>query len=975
MSDTVKVCEIAEEASATSTLIIQKAKDLKINLKSSQSSVSFENAEEIVNYIMTGKSKLLTKDEDKKPNSKSAKVAKEESEQEVSSEEIAEDKTAQVVKTKENDSEDAKEKSTDIVKKASEDPSVSKGTKPEKKLKIVSKKSQVNAKTETKVKAEAKTPAVEKKENKKLEEADAEEKVNSKHIKTLEPKKNEESKEKKTKEKAKIEVKAEAKNQENADETKIQEPEKNPDKSDKIIPKRRGLKIVKKAKPKSEYVSKEESSPKKQMRSLSEILGSNEDKSKDLMESSFKRVKKEKRKATPRTHASGVKLEVQRGSIDDFSNSNDSLLGEEVVLLDLALGEEKEKKPTYVENKNQKQVRSSKPSAFGNQPRGLRRGRRSRRGRAKISEIDVTEVEIPEDIRVYEFAEACAKTPSEVITVLFNLGMLVTKNDFLKQDELEILGEEFGIEVRVKDALEDADYEKSYEEEKDENEELSTRPPVVTIMGHVDHGKTSLLDKIRKTKMTANEAGGITQHIGAYTIKKNDSEITFIDTPGHEAFSHMRARGASITDIIVIVIAADDGIKPQTIEAITHAKSSGAPIIVAANKIDKENANLDLIKAQMSENDLTPVEWGGDIEVFGVSAHTGAGIEDLLENILLQAEILELKANANARAKTVVVESSLEKGRGPVASVIVQNGTLKVGDNIVADTTYGRVKAIVDDKGNRVDELGPSQTGRVLGLNEVPNTGVFLVAMESEKEIKEVATKRAEHARAKELSKSTKVSLEEMSGLIAEGKIKALPVIVKADVAGSLEAIKSSLEKIKNDEVKVKIVHSAVGGITESDLSLASASEDCIILGFNVRPTGSVKQKAKAEGVTINTYSVIYDLLDDVKAVLSGMMSAVVREENTGQAEVKDTFVVPKIGTVAGCLVSDGKLIRGGLARIIREGVVTYTGKISSLKRFKDDVKEVSNGYECGVIFEKFNDIKVGDYIETFIEINEEVSV
>jgi len=961
MSDTVKVYEIAEEASATSTLVIQKAKDLKINLKSPQSPVSFENAEEIVNYIMTGKSKLLVKDEVKKPSPKSKKVAKKEDEQDMSSEKIPEDKITQTTQEKKEISEDVKEQSINTPKNIGENSLPTKELKAEKKLKIVSKKSEIDAKakSEAKILAEEKIDSIKQEEAKIKEEAKEETKI-------LEPKKDKLSEEVKIKEEIKSEEKIEA---------KAQEPEINPEKRDKIIPKRRGLKIVKKAKPRPVYNSKEEISPKKQMRSLSEILGSNEDKSKDLMEPNFKKVKKEKRKAAPRTHATGVKLEVQRGSIDDFSNSNDSLLGEEVVLLDLGSHEEKEKKATYVENKNQKQVRSSKPSAFGNQPRGLRRGRRSRRGRVKVSEVEVSEVEIPEDIRVYEFAEACAKTPSEVITVLFNLGMLVTKNDFLKQDELEILGEEFGIEVRVKDALEDADYEKTYEEEKDENEELTTRPPVVTIMGHVDHGKTSLLDKIRKTKMTANEAGGITQHIGAYTIKKNDCEITFIDTPGHEAFSHMRARGASITDIVIIVIAADDGVKPQTVEAIKHAKSSGAPIIVAANKIDKENANLDLIKSQMSENDLTPVEWGGDVEIFGVSAHTGAGIEELLENILLQAEILELKANVNTKAKTVVVESSLEKGRGPVASVIVQNGTLKVGDNIVADTTYGRVKAIVDDKGNRINELGPSQTGRVLGLNDVPSTGVFLVAMDSEKEIKEVATKRAEHARAKELSKSTKVSLEEMSGLIAEGKIKALPVIVKADVAGSLEAIKASLEKIKNDEVKVKIVHSAVGGITESDLSLASASEDCIILGFNVRPTGSVKQKAKAEGVTINTYSIIYDLLDDVKAVLSGMMSAVVREENTGQAEVKDTFVVPKIGTVAGCLVSDGKLIRGGLARIIREGVVTYTGKISSLKRFKDDVKEVSNGYECGVIFEKFNDIKVGDYIETFIEINEEVSV
>ena len=494
-------------------------------------------------------------------------------------------------------------------------------------------------------------------------------------------------------------------------------------------------------------------------------------------------------------------------------------------------------------------------------------------------------------------------------------------------------------------------------------------------MGHVDHGKTSLLDKIRSTKTASGEAGGITQHISSYTVEKNGQKITFVDTPGHAAFSAMRTRGTAITDIVIIVVASDDGVKPQTEEVIAHAKASGCPIIVAMNKIDKESANIDMVKAQMAEKGMTPVDWGGDIEFIGVSAKTGVGIEDLLENILIQSELLELKADPNAKAKAAVIEASLEKGRGPVATVIVQNGTLKIGDNIVCDTTFGRVKAITDDNGNPVKELGLSETGTVLGLNDVPTTGSVMVAMDTDKEVRDIATTRAEHARAKELSKSTKVSLEEMSGLIAEGKIKQLPVIIKTDVGGSLEAIKGSLEQIANDEVKVKVIHSAVGGITESDLVLAGASEGCIILGFNVRPTGAIKAKAKADGVAINTYTIIYDLIDDVKDALSGMMSAVIREENTGQAEVRDTFVVPKIGTVAGCIVTDGKVIRGGHARIIRDGIVTYTGKISSLKRFKDDAKEVANGYECGIIFEKFNDIKVGDFIETFIQIEEKVSV
>jgi translation initiation factor IF-2 len=377
----------------------------------------------------------------------------------------------------------------------------------------------------------------------------------------------------------------------------------------------------------------------------------------------------------------------------------------------------------------------------------------------------------------------------------------------------------------------------------------------------------------------------------------------------------------------------------------------------------------------MAEHEMTPADWGGDVEFIPVSAQTGMGIEDLLENILLQAEILELEADPTALCKATIIEASTQKGRGPVATVIVQNGTLRVGDSVVADTTFGKIKAIMNDQGKPVKELGLSFTGQIVGLGEVPTTGVALVAQNSINEAKEIATTRAEHARAKELSKSTKVSLDEMAGLIAEGKIKALPVIIKADAGGSLEAIKSSLETIKNDEVKVKILSSGVGGITEADLALAGASDNCIILGFNVRPTGVVKTKAKAEGIEIKTYSIIYQLIDDIKDILSGMMSSIIIEENTGQAEVRDTFVVPKVGTVAGCIVTDGKVIRGGLARIIRDGVIKYTGKISSLKRFKDDVKEVANGYECGIMFEKFNDIQVGDYIETFIEHKENQTI
>ncbi|MDN5113740.1 translation initiation factor IF-2 [Aliarcobacter butzleri] len=888
MSDTVRVYEIAEEAGASSQDVIAKAKDLGIELKSPQTAVSYEDAEEITKYMMTGKSERLA-------------------------------------------------------------------TKPAKVKKVV-KKEEVKKETE-----EIETPK---------EKIETVQKVEKEIIKKPELKKVEISK---PISKAPQKSEEESENLENPN---------------KIVPKRKGLVIIKKKRPKEEELEEQqtitENQSKKQMKSLSEILGGvddeeksyNEPKNKENDDIKKQKAKKEKKKPLIKTQDHGKKLDVDREYSDEFASSEDSLLGEEIVLLDMDLSDSykifDEPKPQNIVN----QSRSSKPAAFGNVPQGLKRGKRKKRIVRTQEKTEITSVTIPEDIRVYEFAEACGKSPAEVITVLFSLGMMVTKNDFLKQDELEILGEEFGIEVTVKDALEDVNYVETYNDEEDIDTSLFvTRPPVVTIMGHVDHGKTSLLDKIRSSKVAAGEAGGITQHITSYTVTKNGQEITFVDTPGHAAFSAMRARGANVTDIIIIVVAADDGVKMQTEEVISHAKASGCPIIVAMNKMDKETANPDMVKAQMAEKGLTPIDWGGDIEFIGVSARTGDGIEDLLENILLQAEILELKADPTAKAKATVIEASLEKGRGPVANVIVQNGTLRIGDNIVCDTTFGRVKAITDDSGKPVKELGLSQTGTVLGLNEVPTTGSVLVAMDTEKEVREIATTRAEHARAKELSKSTKVSLEEMSGLIAEGKIKQLPVIIKADVGGSLEAIKGSLEKIANDEVKVKVVHAAVGGITESDLVLAGASGDCIILGFNVRPTGSVKAKAKADGVTINTYSIIYDLIDDVKDALSGMMSAVIREENTGQAEVRDTFVVPKVGTVAGCLVTDGKVIRGGHARIIRDGVVTYTGKISSLKRFKDDVKEVANGYECGIMFDKFNDIKVGDFIETFIQIEEKVSV
>jgi len=606
-------------------------------------------------------------------------------------------------------------------------------------------------------------------------------------------------------------------------------------------------------------------------------------------------------------------------------------------------------------------------------PSGLRRSGKKKKYVKEENKEQVTAIEIPENVRVHEFAQKVGRSTSEVIKVLFALGTMFTQNDFLDKDSIEILAEEFGVEVTTVDPLDALDYVKAYDAVEDKN--LEERPPVITIMGHVDHGKTSLLDKIRSTKVAVKEAGGITQHVGAYQVTKDGKKISFIDTPGHEAFTQMRSRGAQATDIVIIVVAADDGVMPQTKEAISHAKAADVPIVVAINKIDKENANPELVKGQLAELGITPIEWGGEHEFVHVSAHTGEGIDDLLETLLLTAEVMELKADPTRKAKAIVIESSMEKGFGSVADVIIQNGTLKVGDSFVVGTTYGRVKTIILDDGTRTKAITPSTPAAIVGLSSLPTAGDILVVMDSEKEAKEIADKRAEYARAKELSKSQKVTLEDLSAVIAEGNLKALPVIIKTDVQGSLEAIKGILADLKNEEVKVNIIHEGVGGVTESDVQLADASEHAIILGFNVRPTGSVKKKAKELGVEIKTYSVIYELLDDIKALLSGMMSPVIKEEVTGQAEVRETFVVAKVGTIAGCKVTDGTIIRNAGARLIRNGVVVYTTKIASLKRFSDDVKEVRQGFECGIMLDKFNDIKEGDVIETFKIVEEQASL
>lgn len=688
-----------------------------------------------------------------------------------------------------------------------------------------------------------------------------------------------------------------------------------------------------------------------------------------------KSVKKPKKSAKPKVHQKHKEQKIDLlserplSNVDEYDDEQN-----EIMLFDLHeqdIRDEEEENQVKQAITDRIKVHKKNPwMSEGSIKRSIKR-RKPPKQDATLK-VAQSVISIPEEIRVYEFADISGRSLAEVVKVLFNLGMMVTKNDFLDRDAIEILADEFKIEVSIQNTTEDLEYIQVQDED---TQVLTERPPVVTIMGHVDHGKTSLLDKIRNARVASGEAGGITQHIGAYMVEKNGKMISFIDTPGHEAFSQMRNRGAQVTDIAIIVVAADDGVKQQTIEAFKHAKEAGVQIIVAMNKMDKENANPDKLKAECAEIGFNPIDWGGEYEFVPVSAKTGSGIEDLLETILIQAEVMELKADPKASAKAIVLEGSVEKGRGSVATIIVQNGTLRVGDSIVAGVAFGRVRALIDDRGRNVSELLPSGVAIVTGLSEVPSAGSVLISVQSDAIAKEYAQKRATYLRQKELSKSTKVSFDELSDMVAKGQLKSIPIIIKADTQGSLEAIKSSLEKLNNNEVEVNIIGMGVGGITESDISLATASSNSLILGFNVRPTGVVKTKAKEMGVEIKTYSIIYALIDDMKALVSGMMSPIIEEENTGQAEVRDTFVISKVGTIAGCMVTDGVIQRGINIRLIRNGVVIHTGTIASLKRFKDDAKEVAKGFECGIMLEKYNDIQVGDVFETYKEIQKNQTI
>ncbi|MCL6611900.1 MAG: translation initiation factor IF-2 [Peptococcaceae bacterium] len=573
-------------------------------------------------------------------------------------------------------------------------------------------------------------------------------------------------------------------------------------------------------------------------------------------------------------------------------------------------------------------------------------------------------VVIGETVTVQELAEKMKKSPAELIKKLMQLGILATINQEIDSDTAVILAGEFGFEAEVKIEL---DAEAQLEmEQQDDPADLVPRPCVVTVMGHVDHGKTSLLDAIRETNVIATEAGGITQHIGAYQVEYNNKKITFVDTPGHEAFTAMRARGAQVTDIAVLVVAAEDGVMPQTVEAINHAKAAGVPIVVAINKMDRPEANPERVKQQLTEHNLVPEEWGGDVICVPVSAKQKQGIDDLLESILLVAEVNDLKANPNRPARGTVIEAELDKGRGPVASVLVQNGTLHVGDAVVAGTSHGRVRAMMDDKGRRIKKAGPSTPVEVLGFNEVPQAGDTFYVVKDEKMIKQIIDKRLARKRQEELkSAAPRVTLEDLFRNIREGQVKELRLVIKADVQGSVEAIRQSLERLSTDEVKVHIIHGGVGAISEADIMLASTS-NAIVIGFNVRPDVNARRAAETEKVDIRLYRVIYDAIEDIKAAMSGLLEPELREVTLGRAEVRKIFKASKLGTIAGCYVSEGKITRDAGVRLIRDGVVVYEGRIDSLKRFKDDVREVLQGYECGMTLENYQDIHEGDIIEAF---------
>lgn len=660
-------------------------------------------------------------------------------------------------------------------------------------------------------------------------------------------------------------------------------------------------------------------------------------------------------------------------SNEDASLVKSILLDKDEKETKLEISKEESKKVSIDKtDKTVQKTETSKKKRHANKRQGKKKGKKSEHAKNNKDikkERDEDIIEIGENIIVKELADAISVSPSQVISKLINLGVMVNQNQSIDSDIAIIVAEEFGVEIKVKKGIEDLrdvtediinlDFE-------DDPKDLRSRAPIVTVMGHVDHGKTSLLDAIKKTNVTKSEAGGITQHIGAYSVNVNNKKICFLDTPGHEAFTSMRARGAQVTDIAILVVAADDGVMPQTIEAINHSKAADVPIIIAINKIDKPTANIDRIKQELVENSLVPEDWGGDTITVPVSAKNGEGIEELLEMILLVAEIQELKANPNRNAVGTIVEAQLDKGKGPMATVLVQKGTLEIGDMVTSGSSFGRVRAMFDDKGKRVKKAGPSTPVVILGLSKVPNAGDLLYGIDDEKTARSLAERNQEITREQQMKSDQKVSLDDLFERIKLGEIKDLNIIIKGDVRGSIEALKQSLEKLDTEEVKTNIIHGGVGGITESDILLASAS-NAIVVGFNVRPNLNAMELSKREKVDVRTYRVIYEAIEDIQSAIKGMHTPTIVEEIIGRAEVRATFRLPNGNSIAGIYVINGKITRNSKIRLLRNDIVVFEGNVGSLKRFKDDAREVLSGFEAGLGIENYNDVKEGDLLEAFI--------
>ncbi|KXB71702.1 translation initiation factor IF-2 [Peptoniphilus sp. DNF00840] len=641
-------------------------------------------------------------------------------------------------------------------------------------------------------------------------------------------------------------------------------------------------------------------------------------------------------------------------------NSNSYELKEDKKLLD-----KKNKKKNKSKNKDDKDDNNN----FFKRDLTKKKPKKKVRSKHKVEEEDKGDdsIIVIAPITVKDFANQLGVSVSTVITKLIGLGVMANQNQSIDEDTCVLLADELGIEIEIEAPNLDQSVEEEYGLLKgDKERDLKPRPPVVTVMGHVDHGKTSLLDSIKKTHVTQSEAGGITQHIGAYTVNLSGKKITFLDTPGHEAFTSMRLRGAQTTDIAILVVAADDGVMPQTIEAISHARSANVPIIVAITKIDKPEGNPERVKQELMNENLVPEEWGGDTIVVGVSSKTGEGINDLLEMILLVAEMKELKANPNRRAVGTIIEANLDKAKGPMATILIKNGTLRFGDAVVSGTCSGRIRAMEDDKGKRVKKAGPSMPVVILGLNDVPNAGDTIYAVNDDKTAKAIADKNKEISREKRLSQTTKISLDNLFEKISEEDVKELNIVVKADVKGSVEALNQSLLKLSTDEVKISVIHSGVGGINESDVTLASAS-NAIVIGFNVRPNINAIELAKTEDVEIRTYRVIYEIINDIEQAAKGMLDPDIVEEILGRCEIRQTFKLPNNQMVAGVYVLSGKILRNSKVKVLRDDVVIHEGDIASLKRFKDDAKELATGFEGGLVIDGFNDIKEGDLLESYI--------